>query len=183
MPPTLLSSPFSPQASLPYNPLLLWPSIACFLSLGAAGFQSSNFLFSPLGTPEGPSPRRLFLFSLKSSSTRVTVLTASNHSPYSTGSLHERHRNASSGSWSSIIFLRAILVTLAQMFRYSISSNNLAMSLRYMTKPISCRPFSASWVRPKHRRACPAKTCQNWYPASAAWCKITVRSFDAGRLA
>ena len=123
-----------------------------------------EFLFWLRVVPEGPPPRRSFL-SLKSSSARVTVLTASNQSPSSTYSLCESRCNASTGSSSSIIFLQAIPVTLAWRLRFSISIKNLATSPQYLTDPISLRDFSASWVGLKRHRACSAKTCQNSYPS------------------
>jgi len=52
------------------------------------------------------------------------------------------------------------------MFRLSSSSENLAMSLGYLTKPISLRAFGASWVGLKHRIACFAKMYHNLYHAS-----------------
>lgn len=128
------------------------------------GLQSSKLCFSPFVRSEGPHPQRLFS-SLTSSSARVIVLTAANHSPSSTYSHNESLRNASSGIWSAIICLQTIPVTLACMLRFSISSNNLAISPGYLTKPISHRDVSASRVGTKPRSACSAKTFWNSYPA------------------
>jgi len=136
----------------------------CYTLCGNRLFASSNFLFSPCVLPEGPHPGRAFL-SLKSSSARVTVRTASNHSPLSTYSRCQSRRNASTGSSSSIIFLQAIPVTLAWILRFSISIKNWAPSPRYLTDTISRRDFSASWVGPKRRRGCCAQTCLNSYPS------------------
>ena len=131
---------------------------------GTVGFESLNFPFWPCVAPEGPPPGRSFRC-LKSSSARVTVLTASNHSPSSTYSLCESRRNALTGSLSSIIFLQAIPVTLAWIFEFSIYIKNLATSPRCLTDPISRRNFPASWVGLKRRGACSAQTCQNSYPS------------------
>jgi len=95
----------------------------------------------------------------------VTVLTTSSEPPFSTYSSSEGRHNASAGSSSLIIFLPAILVTHALIFKFSILSTNSAVSLRYLTIRISRRAFSAASVGPKCRRACSQNTCQNSYPS------------------
>jgi len=128
------------------------------------GFESGNFLFSPLVTLDGLPSQGLFS-SLNSSSARVTVLTASNHTPSSTYFLNDSRLNGSSQILSSIIFIQAIQMTLAWMVKFSISGKNLARSPRYRTRPISRRAFSSSFGGPKGRNPCSAKMCQNSYHA------------------
>ena len=135
-----------------------------FFTTAAVG--SFRFCF-PLEADPEESQCRSFLPSTKSSLVFVAVLTASNHSLSSAiGSIMDILLTASSGIWSSIIFLKATPVTLALTFQFSISSRNWSMSPLYLTFIISRRAFTSSWVGPKRRTTCSAQIGQNSYPSS-----------------
>ena len=138
--PVRCHSPFLLHLSLPSLFCLVFPHffsrVLLFYSLcDYRYFKSSNILFSTLLALDGPPPRTFFRC-LKSSFASVPALTAANHSLWSRYSLSECHGNGFSRSWSSIIFLQAILVTLAWFFRFAISCTNLDMSPWYFRRLI-----------------------------------------------
>ena len=134
----------------------------CFAVVTGGSF---GFRF-PLEADPAESLCRSFLHSTKSSSAFDAVLTASNHSRSSAiRFIMDILPTASSGIWSSIIFLKATPVTLVLRIQFSISSRNWSMSAFYLTLIISRSSFTSSWVGPKHRTTCSAKIAHNSYPS------------------
>ena len=106
-----------------------------------AAFSLLRFLF-PLEADPEQSVFSSFLPSWKSSSFRTAVWTASSHSlPSGIGSIMDNLLTASSGIWSSIIFLKTSAVTLTLRFQLSISNRHWSMSPLYLTF-IICRSAS-----------------------------------------
>ena len=131
----------------------------CIFDIVTVG--SFRFCF-PLVADPHESPCRSFLPSTKFSSAFDAVLTATNHSLSPRfGSIMDILLTASSGKWSSIIFLKATPVTLPLTFQFSISSRNWSLSPLYLTFMISRSAFTCSWVGPKRRTTCSAKIAHN----------------------
>ena len=72
---------------------------------------------------------------------------------------------ASSGTWSSTIFLKAIPVTFAQLFLLSICCRNSSMSPLYLIWYSSRRALTSSWVGPNRRMTCYLNISHWSYPS------------------
>ena len=139
-------------------------SVAVYFGfLAIAVTCSGAFHFWATGPKEFPLSLR---HSLRSSSSLTALRSASSHSLSSMSSCCIDIRlMASSGTWSSTIFLKAKPVTFAQLFLLSICCRNSSISPLYLIWYSSRRALTSSWVDPNRRITCSLNISHRSYPS------------------